>query len=130
MANILYDSLWIPQASGAILAAVDCGQCAAIRMTGMASGSGGSLMAASWIAGADTPVPWQKNQPAYPAVPKATGAYTLGAPAGANTQKTWVIGPSMAYTGSLVLDFFVPSWLYVSMSVSASSWGRLIVEGM
>jgi hypothetical protein len=130
MAETLYDSGWVPQASGAINAAVNVTSCSVIRFIIAASGSGGTSASAGWSAGLDTPVPWTKNTPAYPVNPKITGTYALGTHPGQNTNKAYYIGVGLTGSGANHVDDFVPQTLFVNCAVSASSWGRVIIEGL
>lgn len=137
MAEILYDSGWVPSASGTIKTVVNVSSCSAVRLLLAASGSGGTSASAGWTSGLDTPSPWTKNTPPWPMNPKITGSYTLGVVPAANDFHAYFLGaglsgtgyPTASGTGGSVLDTYVPTFLYAECAVSASSWGRVIVEG-
>lgn len=128
MASSIYDSGWVPVASGAIRAAVDLSEYESVRLIFAASGTNGAASGtASWAAGGDTTVPWTKNSVAYPGLPRVTGVYSGVSNPAANAANVYLFGPGQS--GSTVLSTFVPTELQVQLSASASSWARVIVEG-
>jgi hypothetical protein len=129
MASTYYDSGWVPAASGAVTATCNVSDCSIVRFIIATSGSGGASASAGWVAGLDTPVPWTKNTPAYPVNPKVSGVYALGTPPAANANKIYYIGVGLTGSGANHIDDFVPSTITVGCAVSASSWGRVIIEG-
>jgi hypothetical protein len=137
----IYDSAWVPATSGAINAAVNLDGTTQVKITLAASGSGGASGSIGWSAGSDSPIPWmsapRNKTPAYPINPKITGSYSIGIPPAINDYHSYYIGmnlsgvgyPASSGTGGGILDTFVPHAVYVNLVVSASSWGRVIVEG-
>jgi hypothetical protein len=126
--NTLFDSGWVPVASGTVQAAVRTEDCLQARIVIAASGNAGAgTTTAGWSVGSQTPIPWTKNTPAYPVLPLITGTYTVAAP-GANAQLFYNIGVNIS--GAVNLAPVVPSQVYVSTVAGAASWVRVIVEGL
>lgn len=125
--GVLFDSGWVPQASGTINAAVETGNCSQVSVFIAASGAAGAgTTTAGWSAGAMTPVPWIKSRPDYPCAPLITGSYSVSAP-GAGAVSQYYIG--VPISGTSELGPFVPTGVYVSTVAGAASWARVIVEG-
>ena len=123
----IYDSAWVPVASGTINAAVSTGDYSAVRFFICSSGSNNNgTTTAGWTAGGLTPIPWNKNTPDYRVTPPVTGTYTVAAPT-TNTTNTYVVG--VLVSGTVQVGPIVPSTLYISTVAGASSWARVIVEG-
>src|SRR5512137_171259 len=124
----LFDSGWVPVASGTVQANVRTEDCLQARIIIAASGSNGAgTTTAGWSEGAQTPIPWTKNTPAYPVLPLITGSYSVAAPA-ANAQNYYNIGVNIS--GAVNLAAVVPTNVYVSSVAGAASWVRVIVQGL
>lgn len=126
--NTIYDSGWVPVASGTVSAAVRTEDMSVVRIIIAVSGSAGAgTTTAGWSAGGSTPVPWTKNTPAYPVTPLITGAFSaVAAPAASASNVYQLGGPS----GTIPwLSSVVPQTVYVNTVAGAGSWARVIVEG-
>jgi len=124
----LFDSGWVPVASGAINANVRTEDCYQARIIIAASGAAGAgTTTAGWSEGVLTPIPWTKNTPAFPCTPLITGSYTVAAPS-ANAQNYYNIGVNIS--GAVNLADVVPTQVYVSTVAGAASWARIIVQGL
>jgi len=124
----LFDSGWVPVASGAINANVRTEDCYQARIIIAASGAAGAgTTTAGYSEGAQTPIPWTKNTPAYPVLPLITGSYTVAAPA-ASASNIYNIGVNIS--GAANLAAVVPTQVYVSTVAGAASWARVIIQGL
>jgi len=124
----IYDSAWVPVASGTINATVRTEDFNAIRIIIAASGGAGAgTTNAGWSCGAMTPIPWTKNTPAYPVTPLITGTYAVAAPS-ANAQNFYNLGINIS--GTVNVSGVVPTQVYISTVAGAASYARVIVEGM
>lgn len=123
---IVYDSGWVPVASGTINANVNMGDATRAQVFIAASGAAGAgTTAMGWAVGAGTPVPWNKRTPAYSCTPLMTGTYTVAAP-GAGATLSYYLGYSMS--GANHIDDWVPQVLNVSTVAGAASFARVIVS--
>lgn len=126
MASPLYDSGWVPVASGTISTVIDLGEYTSAHVIFGASGSQAATGASiTRVIGTTSPVPYQSKRPAYQCAPLLTGTYTVSNPT-ANTFTEYFFGGSK--TGSLQLDAFVPTALGLTLTAGAGSWARIIVE--
>lgn len=123
----IYDSGWVPVASGAINSTVDTRNFNVIHVVLAASGSSGSTGASMYaVAGADTLVPQYPIAPAadsFGLLPKVTSSITVANPA-ANSANHYVVGPG--HTGSLLA--YTPQVLNINLTAGAASYARIIVE--
>jgi hypothetical protein len=128
MPTAIYDSGWVPAASGSINAAVIASRgFDQLHVIYAASGTEGAASASlAWVAGAETPIPWgtPRNPINYPTSPRITGALSVSNP-GANDITDYVMN---AYN-TASLTRFVPMEINVGLTPSGSSWARIIVEG-
>lgn len=128
----LYDSGWIPQLSGAISATVPMDNADGARVIYAVSGASGSVTATlGWLAGLSTPLPWNKAAPVWPTSPLLSGVFpgiALTA-LSANTNSVYYFGIPTG-SGTIVASTYVPENLTVSLQVSGSSSGRIVVEGV
>ena len=124
----LFDSGWVPVASGTINASVRTEDCQIARIIIAASGAAGAgTTVAGWSEGALTPIPWTKNTPAFPCTPLITGSYTVAAPA-ASASNYYNIGVNISGVANLAA--VVPTQVYASTVAGAASWARIIIQGL
>ena len=125
--GLLRDTGWVPVASGAIGAAVDCSDYTQVQVIYAASGAAGcGTTSMVWSAGAGGPVPWYKNAVNYSTNPPITASITVSAPA-ASASVIYYFGVGMSGTNHV--GDWVPQFLNVSTIAGAASWARIIVIG-
>ena len=139
----LYDSGWVPSSigtapgSGSIRASIQLPAPTRARIIYAASGSStgvnnaATAPALSWSAGSDSVIPWNSGRynasPAYPTLPKITGAYSVTSSIPPTSSVAYYLGPNLS--GANHLDDWVPDTLYVGLTPGSGSYARVIVEG-
>lgn len=131
MPGVIYDSGWVPVASGAINTTQNFGSAKVARITLAASGTNGAAASSiTWLAGTNrTPYPAVpavtggiKVFQSYPSQPLVTGTYTVANP-GANAANRYVLGDA-----SGTMDGLCPATVRISLTAGAASSARVIVE--
>lgn len=128
MPAALFDSGWVPRASGAIAALVDNSGFDQLHVIFASSGSTPATSASlAWIAGTDTPVPggFTKHPLSYSTSPKVTGTLSVTSSTDSSGSTDYVL--SAYNTASLTR--FVPMEIAVGLLAGSASWARVIVEG-
>lgn len=128
MGNVLFDSGWVPVASGAIGANVINNGYSQLHVIFAASGVSGSTSASlQWVAGTDSPIPqsFVSGGSPYGCSPKITSSLTVTSSA-ANTFTDYVLCPY----NTASLTRFTPQEIAVSLKAGPSSSARIIVEGV
>jgi hypothetical protein len=124
--GVIYDSGWVPAASGTVRAEADTGRCTFIQVVIAASGAqAASAATAYWVAGAETPVPMWKGAKQYATTPRPTGTITVAAP-GVNSVNSYIFSNA---SGTFGWTGWPYSRLGVSVTPSGTSHARIIVDG-
>ena len=130
--GVIYDSTWVPAASGVIQASLVLEGFHQARIIFAASGTNGlSSVLFGWQAGADGVIPpapkpiGSFGSSPYPVLPKVTGTVGVSAP-GANANTAVIINPD---TSASYIPF-IPDQIYLTATQGSASWGRIIVEGV
>lgn len=126
----LYDSGWVPAASGVINASVRTHDYTRLQVVLAASGTqAASAAAMGWTAGERTVIPYYSGAVQYATSPLPSGTYTVSAPS-ANTSNNYVFGAGLSgATGATSWLGTVPNWLNVSLTPSGTSFARVVVDG-
>ena len=129
MPAALYDSGWVPVASGSISAVIDNTGFEQLHVIYASSGSNPATSASLfWVAGGDFPIPqgFRSAHVPYPTDPKVTGTLSVTSSTDSSGSTDYVL--SGYNTASLTR--FVPMEIGVRLLAGSASWARIIVEGV
>lgn len=123
--GVIYDSGWVPVASGTVVASIDTGNLSYVMITVAASGASAASTSGYYIAGAEEVVPYWKGAKLYAGSPRVTGAIAFANPT-ANTVKNhnfWA-GPSGT-------DWYGPPYsrIVVSSLAGTNGYVRITADG-
>jgi hypothetical protein len=124
--GVIYDSGWVPAASGTIRAEADTGNCTFIQLVIAASGAQAAFTASGyWVAGAETPIPIWKGAKPFASTPRPTGALAVSAP-GINGVNSYIFSAASGTSGWIGWPY---SRIGASVTPSGTSHFRIIVDG-